>query len=40
MAAGQKEVPKNPIGKRKNRPKLVVPRCTRGFLFDPKPNTF
>ena len=29
MAVGQKRVPKNPIGKRKNRPKPVVP----GWVF-------
>ena len=28
---------KNPVGKRKNRPKPVVPK---GFLFDPKPYRF
>ena len=36
MAMGQKRVPKNPIGKRNNRLKPVVPK---GFLFDPNPYT-
>ena len=33
---GNTGYPKNPMGKRKNKPKPVVPRA---FLFDPRPNT-